>query len=270
MNEKIVARYRELERDLELKYPDCVRGAKRLADGGITDPATAKMDGVWKCLWPKPLYSNARVETGKRNILLLTPYVADINAWGGGTKTIRFHRVGKGIKTKSFKMATEGAIKVRQDTKVALHRLFAIQGAAVALMKRAETAKTPCASFIGVPIRELVVSLQNELGFGWGYTTVLHFLTDLGLACKPDIHVFNSVQYLKGTPAAKRKRNPNFDEAIKVNEFVMELVASLYGSVTPKRLRYTDKILMEISRQGIVKLPRKTAKLKWHSHCVSK
>jgi len=81
---------------------------------------------------------------------------------------------------------------------------------------------------------------------------VLHFLTDLGLACKPDVHLVRTVRHLAPELRLKEDKIPNLIESILINRWVRSLVEAAYGSFTPARLRYVDKILMEISRRKII------------------
>ena len=42
--------------------------------------------------------------------------------------------------------------------------------------------------------REVYAMLKQELGSGWGHVTVLHLMTDLGIAVKPDLHLVRATR----------------------------------------------------------------------------
>lgn len=79
----------------------------------------------------------------------------------------------------------------------------------------------------------------------------MHFLTGLGLACKPDVHVVNTVRALGFR--TRRANAPSFEDDIEINDFVDELIPLAYPSehVASARRRL-DKTLMEISVVGLV------------------
>jgi hypothetical protein len=142
---------------------------------------------------------------------------------------------------------------VRQKTGIAMHRPFAIQGAAGALRTRATEITPPYADLVNAGPNVMVPTVQREMGPGWGHITVLHFLTDLGLACKPDLHLVRTVRHLGLSLDLKDQKVPTLADAITINRRVRLLVETLYGSVSPARLRYIDKTLMDISMLGLIK-----------------
>ena len=84
---------------------------------------------------------------------------------------------------------------------------------------------------------------------GLGEITVLHALTDMGLAVKPDLHLTNTMRHFGLNP-----RDP-----LEINAHVGDLLCALRRSGRaniPKKIRYVDKVLMEISRQGIIDASR--------------
>jgi hypothetical protein len=251
MNRQTIGKYQRLETKLKREYPRSFEDAEELS-ASITDPNIADPKEIWAQMWGKPLFANTRVELGQKNRSQLQPYAKDLDAWGDPKGAIRFKRIGKGYATESFSEVTRLAREIRSKTGIAMHRLFAIQVAARALYRRAETSKTPYADLIDLPLRERVSSLKKEMEFGWGHITILHFLTDLGLACKPDRHLVRTVRYLQGLPEDNGQGAVTLEEAISANTFAAELIKELDGTVTPKRLRFFDKILMEISRQRLI------------------
>jgi hypothetical protein len=117
------------------------------------------------------------------------------------------------------------------------------------LRDRLKLSSTPYANLVHVDIGEIVPVVQKEMGFGWGCVTVLHFLTDLGLACKPDLHLVRSARHLGIWNGSE---NPSCPEFIEIVRRVRSLVEQLDGSLSPARLRYVDKILMEIDKCGLI------------------
>lgn len=243
MDQIAVRRYKELEQQLSQQFPEARKDAEALA-ARVTNPQVADADAIWERAWNKPLYANTRVAIGDRMIVKLKPYMAGAwQHWGLGHSFTLKHP-GKGTKTEDFEAENSFTLHVREETGIAMHRLFAIQGAAGALRDRAARSRTPYADLINRDPGEMVPLVQKEMGFGWGCVTVLHFLTDLGLACKPDRHLVRTVRHLGMWDGPE---NPSCPEFIEIVRRVRSLLERLDGSVTPARLRYLDKILMEIS-----------------------
>ena len=48
---------------------------------------------------------------------------------------------------------------------------------------------------------------------------------------------------------------PTLDNLMRINAAVEALAVSLYGASSPARLRYLDKVLMEISRMSLLEAP---------------
>lgn len=63
-----------------------------------------------------------------------------------------------------------------------------------------------------------VPTIQRELGTGWGHITVLHFATDLGLACKPDL--VRTMGHVGMTIDLRDQRVPSLADAISINRRV--------------------------------------------------
>ena len=74
-------------------------------------------------------------------------------AWhhrGGEGDSVCITKVGKGIRTEAFKAVSPLAQQIRDETGIAMYRLFAIQGAAEALRARAARSRTPYADLVNV------------------------------------------------------------------------------------------------------------------------
>lgn len=162
--------------------------------------------------------------------------------WGQADGFV-FRKVGRGASAEDFAAVTDNAKEVFEATRIPMSRLLGIQGAALALKKRAELSDRPYADVFGKDLRSTVAVIKAEMGRGWGDVTVLHFLTDMGSAVKPDIHVKRTVDHLWGSAS---------DDDYEINELISNLVVKMDGKLTPSRLRYVDKVMMEISRQGVL------------------
>lgn len=257
MDQRIIAKFRRLERRLGQTHPAARAMAEQLSRD-IVDPRIADADAIWRHAWNKPLYANTKVAIADR-------YVERIEEWmEGGWRTwgdphaVLFEKVGKGSSTAAFRAVTANARHIRERTGIALHRLYAIQGAATAIRDRATRLMAPYADLVGRDARVVVMTVQAEMGPGWGHITVLHFLTELGLAIKPDLHLVRTVRHLGMAVDIKDAKVPTLRDAIAINQRVRDLVAALDGDVAPSRLRYVDKTLMDISMFGLLYRPDDT------------
>lgn len=221
----------------------------------VKDPASTGPEECWRLIWDKPLYANTRAAGAERKIEQMGPLF--VGAWrrvGLNREDFWIEKHGKGTSVTSFSVSGAFADQVRHVFRVAPHRLFAIQGGARALRRRVERvhAQAPYADLVPLSYASRIETILEEMGPHWGHITALHFMTDLGLACKPDLHLVRTFKYLGLAPDMSDKKVPNLRESIEINERVAELCRALYGAFTPSNFRYLDKALMEISRQGII------------------
>jgi hypothetical protein len=253
LDQKVVDRFRSLENELATKFPDARIEAEALGRG-IADPRAANADAIWTKVWDKPLFANTKVAIGKAMTEKLGPYMAQAwQHWGADEAEFKIRKIAKGSSSAAFEAVTYLAKKIRQDTNIAMHRLFAIQGAAGALRNRNKKSAAPYADLVDYDPGDLVPMVQREMGSGWGHITVLHFLTDLGLACKPDLHLVRTVRHLGMALDLRDRKVPSLADSIMINRRVRSLVESLDGSFDPARLRYVDKTLMDISMRGLIR-----------------
>jgi hypothetical protein len=270
MNKRIAKKFKLLERKLEKCFPHSIVEAKKLASN-VVDPRTASPTVIWRIIWSKPLFANTKIEIGDASVKRLKPYMKQAwKDWGDKNGNFLIEKNGVGTATESFIAQTNLAQKIRAKTGIAMHRLFAIQGAAQALRERVSQnhlKSRPYKDLIGSDIGLIVPKLKSEMGPGWGHITVLHLLTEMGLACKPDLHLVRAVRYLGMTLDFTDRKVPNLIDAIKINHRVSELVKILYGEVTPENFRYVDKILMDISRRGIIPGSKENDRKKKMEYC---
>lgn len=248
----VVEKFTALEKELGERHPDARREALDLADR-IADPRTANADAIWAHTWNKPLFANTKVSIAIAAVSRLEPYMSGAwRDWGGEVENFRISKISKGSGTEAFECSTQQAREIRLKTGIAMHRLFAIQGAAVALRNRASRQRAPYADLVDADLRDVVPKVRDEMGPGWGHITVLHFLTDLGLACKPDLHLVRTIHHLGMAMNLRNSGVPNIADALTINHRVRSLIEAIDGSFSPARLRYVDKTLMDISKLGLI------------------
>ena len=235
------------------------RGALSDADqlrDAVLDPNLADAESCWEVMWSKPLYANTRVDIGERKRIAIAPQMA--GSWQFiGADDERFVITHQGGRNAAENFSIHGVLahNLRTTHKIAAHRLFAIQGAAIFLRRLADRAgvNAPFASVAQEPLAKVVPELRQQLGREWGPITVLHMLTDLGLAVKPDLHLVRTVRRLGLLPGLDEMKVPNEEIAIRINEAVAQLATDYGGSSSrAANLRYMDKLLMEVSRQGLL------------------
>jgi hypothetical protein len=214
------------------------------------DPRTATADEAWRVIWDKPLFAHVRVEVGEGWIRQVEGFMPGAwSDWGAKDGPVSIRKIGKG-KTSSDFAATGAAWEdLRLASRTAVHRLYAIQNAGQALRKRAERGQRPVRDFWDESLDRLVPALSKEFGWGWGAVTVLHMLTDFGVASKPDIHVMRTLKALGISSHARDQISAR--ETIEVNAAIRRLGLAL-GELTPKALRRLDLELMALSRAGAI------------------
>jgi hypothetical protein len=232
-------------------HPDAIAEAKTLAASTV-DPRDATPDVIWRVLWDKPLFANARVEVAKRWVAEIEPEMA--GAWqvlGKDPAVFNIRQVRPGVKRDSFEVQGDFGREFVARHRVALHRLYRIQGAAAAVRHRAARNTYPFADLVGRTLSDVITMLQNEFGSGWGVITVLHALTDMGLAVKPDLHLVKTMRSLKLIEGLADRKVPDFRDALRINQAVRKLLAAIGRSDEPSDLRYIDKVLMDLSHRNL-------------------
>lgn len=244
IHQSSIDKFRYLECELRTRFPQSLAEAERLR-GQVRPASELDVSEAWLLLSDKPLYANTRVGSGARWSANLRNYDADIwRTFGEDGFAVR--KVGKGVIAESFELIGR-ASDLHVVTGIPRHRLFAIQGAAESLRGWIkQEGKYPLAWLADATPLERLLLLRRQLGFGWGTITILHFLTDLGLAVKPDIHLVRTAQQI-GLIEPIRGKNPSDLEAIYIVEKVTALAEVVFGPDAWQAIRYTDKILMEAS-----------------------
>lgn len=230
-----------------------VRDAERLADA-VLDPASATADECWELIWSKPLFANSWVQNGENAVQRLRPFMKRAWLdWGlDGSAFIISHRRGSNQRD-NFEVSGNSASDI-DELGIARHRLLAIQGGANLLRTLVKEAPDyPLKPLLNLNRGEMVGRILTLAGRGWGHITALHLMTDFGLAVKPDLHLVRTVKAIGLLPDLHERNVPRLNEALRINDAVDELGRQIFGqSFGPGNRRYLDKILMELSRQGLL------------------
>lgn len=250
MDQSKVGQFRDLEARLHKEHPDAQVEAEKLASS-VASPKDAGAEELWHRTWDKPLFANTKVPIAEKAYRRLLPYMDGAWAHWGEPNSVQIEHVGKGVAVAAFTHASPLAQEIREQTGVAPHRLYAIQGAAKALRVRSKSSDTPYRDLADQDIAQVLPIMKDELGFGWGHITILHLLTDLGLACKPDLHLVRTIRHLGIALNVSDRRVASLADALVINRAVKELTEDVFGEITPNRLRYMDKTLMDFSHRKL-------------------
>lgn len=255
---KAVAQFATLQQNLYQLSTNAKAEADRLASATV-DCRTASADLVWSVLWDKPLYTNRGTDEAKAYVKAISSEMP--GAWrqmAAAFGPYHIRRKGKvdwaddaGRSNDSFEVNGRVVDHFLLNHNIAYQVSFAIVGAGRALCNRSATSSFPYADLHGQPLHHTVKSLSKEFGWNWGHTTVLHFLTDLGLAIKPDRHLVRTIAHL-GLFFCKNADEPSLKEALQINDVVRAMCWAFYGSDGPASLRTMDKNLMDISERGLL------------------
>lgn len=252
-------RFLRLHDELRERFPKSIEDACELAKSTV-DPKTECPEEMWGILWDKPLFANVRVAGGvnwRKQIESEMP--GAWRTWGTDIDAFRICRVrlGHELGDDCFKVHGKQAKEfVKRHANIPRHRLYAIQGAASAM-------RSCCRPFAHLPdfpdVSEANVrELEDIFGWRWGRTTVMHALTDVGLSVKPDTNLARTVRTIDLVPGLPENRISTLAQAAEINRAVFELLVGIRSAgrtgITdiPNPHRYIDKVLMEISRQGLL------------------
>lgn len=238
---------RKLQEELHSRFPKNAAEIVTRVQELVVDPQVSTAADAWNVIWHKPLFTNARIETAKTWKGQLDPVMESAwRTWGKRDSFLITRKENRNGRSNNDFQVTGKNADVLERTSAAVYRLFTIQSAAVAFRKRTKRSKYPMADLCGRPLREIVPDLQTEFGWGWGPTTVLHMLTDLGMAVKTDRHVVRTLRKLGMWKCPREDVSVN--EAIALNGAVQVLCKTHYGRVAPRELRQLDLYLLRISK----------------------
>ena len=247
-----------------------ISAAQRLSDA-MSDVRRADADECWRQIWTKPLYSNTKVAIGESYEKKLAPFMK--GAWcfiGDDREKFFVEHDGGGNKKENYSAGGSIIEQIREVSGIAAKRLLAIQGGAAFLraMVAANGASAPLACYavndLDAMLKQLATlspTLRQRLGRGWGHITVMHMLTDFGLSVKPDLHLVRTARHLGLVSGLRDVNVPSEREAMAIVTATVRLVQARYGEAAdPAKLRYTDKFLMEASREKLIaQEPRNSA-----------
>jgi len=91
------------------------------------DPRSATASQAWRVIWDKPLFANTKVNSGRRWINELTPFMDDAwMVWGADPTQFKIIRTGRRRDAGSFDVMGTAAQRVRGATRTSVHRLYAM------------------------------------------------------------------------------------------------------------------------------------------------
>jgi len=236
--------------------------ALRLRDG-VLDPRVASTEECWLRIWNKPLFSNTKVNIGHSYMEKLRPFM--LEAWrfvGVDPEKFIITHDGRGNRAENYSASGLVVSQIRKVSGIAAKRLLGIQGGGNFLrtMVRFNGESAPLAPYAANDfdamldqLPRLIAEFRILLGRGWGHITVMHMMTDFGLAVKPDLHLVRTVRHLRLVEGLRDVAVPNEREAILIVTAITRLVQAVYGpSADFANLRYADKVLMDASLEGLV------------------
>lgn len=237
-------------------------------------PSRIQPEHVWQFGRDKPCWSNITVELGKRisddlaksdafnchSIIASDEWRITMLEKGPRWKAAEnFNASGRAI-SEFFRNLQPGGLKSYK------WKMYAIRNLALALQND-EIVRSMVAdlSLNGrIPSEKLkgwTKEFSTRIGRGWGPVTVYHMLTDLGLTPKPDLHLRRSAIRMGLLSPAVPSSIAEDLITFKYDHEVVLAVIKLSEQITPaaypqsprSALREVDKVLMEWSRQGLVR-----------------
>ncbi|QWD63383.1 hypothetical protein [Polynucleobacter sp. MWH-UH2A] len=194
-------------------------------------PATIGKAQIWQMGKDKPCWSNIKVSAGERivsDLQLSVDFQSSAAIASASWLMVRNPQLGRS----SSAFALEGD-SVRAyiaglqpgGLKSYVWRLYAIRELAKGLENNANPKLTALIqelltkqSFTGSEIERWTKNFAKQVGYGWGYITVNHMLTDLGVSIKPDVWVRRSAArlgFIEGIPS-----NSSFEQIDALSEKV--------------------------------------------------
>lgn len=259
----ITDEFRRLRDELFRKHPEAEHEAGGLAES-VLDATSASADEVWRIVWQRPIYAGRHVKAANNWIARLENELD--GAWRQIASTPDAFRidyiaptgtervVGKGVALADSSFDLVGTTVVAwKASKLPSKVINAMVEGGRSVARRAALNSAPFADLAGMDVGDSVDMVMSEFGRGWGHISALHFLTEFGLACKPDIHLVRASKAL-GLFDAKRDQVSRKD-ALAIVEQVKALTLSVYGRADGGCLRLVDKVLMDVSKYGIVENP---------------
>ncbi len=234
----------------------------------------ASHNEIWNTLWDKPVRANARVKKAEKEVNAARPFLDDNwkdigeNPNEYLVTATPYHSVSKktGKKTTQYSFHAKGGkiSNIHFASKISNKRLFQIQNAGINFYKRYQT--NPKHIFPELIYDDLekfikdgglaraIPKLKESFGKYFGVITVCHFLTDIGMAVKPDMHLMNTLVNIGAWQEGRcfdktsNRYNPNkIEDLVEINSICADLAKGTYNEVTAHTLRKIDIELMGMS-----------------------
>lgn len=239
---------------LYAKNPQAKQDADN-ASQALVDCRFALADEIWPVLWSKPLYTNRYTDVGQVFVDRASDDMQYVWAQRSDEKLFYLEQRHKdewssknGTKNADFTNVSPLVTKFQASYSIPYKRSYSMLGALRYLkaVHEKDPIAPPFAYLAEMPLKEAIALLHDQLGWGWAQVTASHFLTDLGLACKPDRHLMRTIRAIGLTSIASD--NPSAEEVAEVVDILRHFLQYAYGDDTPASFRHMDKTLMEISR----------------------
>jgi hypothetical protein len=238
-------------------------------------PKEISTDTFWTFGKDKPCWSNINVKIGERLVrdLHSSSEFESFHTIGGDAWRIDMKQEGrKWQSNQNFTLTGESARHFMESLSPRglasfRWRLYAIRQFALSLFSEKGTLPMITAlsadpsTIVSKDLYSWTKIFATRAGRGWGATTVNHLLTDLGLSVKPDLHLRRSAvrlgildDILVDTPTKEiDKLGYKLDSKIVHRLLDLSKLISPIANPSPRTtLREMDKVLMELSRQGLM------------------
>lgn len=246
--------FQKYQNKLYAKKPTAKQAADQAAKA-LVDCRFALADQIWPVLWTKPLYTNRDTDVGQVFVDRASDDMQEVWAKRNDERMFYLERRSKeewisrnGTKNEDFMNVSPLVRKFQTYYSIPYQRSYSMLGALRHLkaVHDQDPAAPPFAALATMELRKALALLHKQLGWGWAQVTASHFLTDLGLACKPDRHVMRTLRAIGLTSITSD--NPSPDEVVQIVQILRQFLPYAYGNDTPGDFRHMDKSLMEISR----------------------
>lgn len=230
---------------------------------------------VWKAGRDKPCWSNIRVQVGERianDITRSTDFDSPSTIASDEWQVVMRNEQAspRWRRNDNFELRGRSAVAFmgklqRGGLASYVWRLYAIRNLAICLTRNDSPLLNELVSGGSLAterIQAWSTAFAQQAGKGWGYVTVNHLLTDLGVAAKNDLHLTRSIVQMGLFPGLRsdtsddeiRRLSPRIGH--QVVRIVIQLSEHVQATALPgarSSLREMDKVLMEWSRQGLAR-----------------
>jgi hypothetical protein len=254
-----VQRFSEIQSGLQQnpETAEIIEEAQRLAKDTV-DLTKADTRTIWRKLYDKPLYANNNKCVVRRKLERCETLFIDNHDNIGSADYYLIADIYQGMQERPhpssncrFTISGSLAKRLNEEFRFPAFRLHRIQGAATALKGMRKCGDSPLA-WVGngkmseQQLSKTVATLRGAFGMGWGTVTVLHFLTDAGVAIKPDIQLIRAAAEIGAIDPGLALRTRWTDkQLINISFAVIQLSEKICGEFSRSHLRYIDKVLTD-------------------------